>query len=212
MEIKTKTTKWDLIKSFCTTKKTINKGKTQPSKWERVITKETTYKYISFQNIQAPIPEKQTTQSKSGKDQNCNEISPHTGQNQFSPVAQLCLTLCPQGPQNARLACPTQTHVHQISDAIQPPHLLFPPPPAFSLTSIRVFSSESALRIRWPNYWSFNFNISLSNEHSGLISFRIGWLDLFAIQGTLKSLLQHHSSKASSLPCSAFFIVQLSYP
>ena len=78
--------------------------------------------------------------------------------------------------------------------------------------SIRVFSNESALCIRWPKYWSFNFNISPSKEHSGLISFRMDWLDLLAGQGTLKSLLQHHSSKASILHCSAFFIVQLSHP
>ena len=78
--------------------------------------------------------------------------------------------------------------------------------------SIRVFSSESALRIRWPKYWSFSFNISPSKEHPGLISFRMDWLDLLAVQGTLKSLLQHHSSKASILQCSAFFIVQLSHP
>ena len=78
--------------------------------------------------------------------------------------------------------------------------------------SIRVFSNESALRIRWPKYWSFSFNISPSNEHSGLISFRMHWLDLLAAQGTLKSLLQHHSSKASILLLSAFFTVQLSYP
>ena len=76
--------------------------------------------------------------------------------------------------------------------------------------SIRVFSNESDLHIRWPKYWSFSFNISPSNEHSGLISFRLDWLDLLAVQGTLKSLLQHHSSKASMLRCSAFFIVQLS--
>jgi len=78
--------------------------------------------------------------------------------------------------------------------------------------SIRVFSSESALRIRWPKYWSYSFNISPSNEHPGLISFRMNWLDLLAVQRTLKSLLQHHSSKASILQCSAFFIVQLSHP
>ena len=78
--------------------------------------------------------------------------------------------------------------------------------------SIGVFSNESTLRIRWPKYWSFSFNISLSSEHSGLISFRMDWLDLLAVQGTLKSLLQHHSSKASILRCSAFFIVQLSHP
>ena len=78
--------------------------------------------------------------------------------------------------------------------------------------SIRVFSNESALRIRWPNCWSFSFNISPSNEHPGLISFRMDWLDLLAVQGALKSLLQHHSSKESILQCSAFFIVQLSHP
>ena len=80
------------------------------------------------------------------------------------------------------------------------------------LLSIRVFSNESALRIRWPKYWSFSFNIRPANEHPGLISFRMDWLDLLAVQGTLKSLLQHHSSKASFLWCSAFFIVQLSHP
>ena len=78
--------------------------------------------------------------------------------------------------------------------------------------SIRVFSNESVLRIRWPNYWSFSFSISPSNEYSGLISFRIDWLNLFAVQGILKSLLQHHGSKASILWCSAFFMVQLSHP
>ena len=80
------------------------------------------------------------------------------------------------------------------------------------LPSIRVFSNESALRIRWPKYWSFSFNISPSNEHPGLLSFRMGWLDLLPVQGTLKSLLQHHSSKASILQHSAFFLVQLSHP
>ena len=78
--------------------------------------------------------------------------------------------------------------------------------------SIRVFSNESFLLIRWPKYWSFSFNISPSNEYSGLISFRMDWLDLFTVQGTLKSLLQHHSSKASIIWCSAFFIVQPSHP
>ena len=78
--------------------------------------------------------------------------------------------------------------------------------------SIRVFSNKSALHIRWPKYWSFSFNINLSNEHLGLISFRMDWLDLLAVQGTLKSLLQHHSLKASILRCSAFFTIQLSHP
>ena len=89
-------------------------------------------------------------------------------------------------------------------------HPLLPLPSIFP--SIRVFSNESALCIRWPKYWSFSFNISLSNEHSGLISIRMNWLDLLAVQGTLKSLLQHHNSKASILLHSAFFIVQLSHP
>ena len=88
------------------------------------------------------------------------------------------------------------------------PLLLLPPIPP----SIRVFSNESTLRMRWPKYWSFSFNISPSNEHLGLISFRMDWLDFLAVQGTLKSLFQHHSSKASVLQCSAFFTVQLSHP
>ena len=88
------------------------------------------------------------------------------------------------------------------------PLLLLPPIPP----SITVFSNESTLRMRWPNYCSFSFSISLSNEHPGLISFRMDWLDLLAVQGTLKSLLQHHSSKASILQCSVFFTVQLSHP
>ena len=103
----------------------------------------------------------------------------------------------------------TQTHVHQVSDAIQPSHPLsspFPPPSIFP--SIRVLSNESVLLIRRSKYWSFSFNISPSNEYSGLISFRIDWLDILAVQGTLKSLLQHHSSKASIHRLSAFFIVQ----
>ena len=89
-------------------------------------------------------------------------------------------------------------------------HLLLLPPSIFP--SIRIFSNESALRIRWPKYWSFSFNISPSNEYSGLISFSMDWLDFLAVQGTLKSLLQYHSPKASILQCSAFFIVQFLYP
>ena len=88
------------------------------------------------------------------------------------------------------------------------PLLLLPPIPP----NIRVFSNKSTLRMRWPKYWSFSFNISPSNEHPGLISFSVDWLDLLAVQGTLKSLLQHHSSKASIFQCSAFFTVQLSHP
>ena len=96
---------------------------------------------------------------------------------------------------------------------MQPSHpLLSPSPPASIFLSIRVFSNESVLHIRWPEYWSFSFSISPSNEYSGLISFRMDWMDLLAVQGTLKSLLQHHSSKVSILQCSAFFMVQLSHP
>ena len=107
----------------------------------------------------------------------------------------------------------TQTHVHGVGDAIQPSHpLSSPSPPAPNLSQHQGLFIESALCIRWPMYWSFSFNISPSNEHRGLISFRMDWSALLAVQGTLKSLLQHHSSKASILHCSAFFIVQLSHP
>ena len=119
----------------------------------------------------------------------------------------------PGFPVHHQLPEPTQTHVHWVDDAIQPSHPLSSPSlPAFNLSQHQVFSNESILHIRWPEYWSFSFSISPSNEYSGLISFRIDWLDLLASQGTLKSLLQHHSSKASILWCSAFFIVQLSHP
>ena len=137
----------------------------------------------------------------------------------FSSVTQSCLTLCdpmnrstPGLPVHHQLSEFTQTHVHSVSDAIQPSHPLSSPllPPSI-FPSIRVFSNESALRIRWPKYCSFSFNISPSSEHPGLI-FRMDWLDLLAAQGTLKSLLQHHSSKASILWCSGFFTVQLSHP
>ena len=102
-----------------------------------------------------------------------------------------------------------QTQICSTDDAIQPSHSLSSPsPPALNPPSIRVFSSESALRIRCPEYWSFSFNISASKEYSRLISFRIDWFDLPAVQGTLKNLLQHHSSKASILLCSVFFMVQ----
>ena len=100
----------------------------------------------------------------------------------------------------------TQTHVHRVSDAIQPSHpLLSPSPPAFNLFQHQVFSSESVLRIRWSKYWNFSFSICPSNEYSGLISFRMDWLDLLAVQGTLKSLLQHHNLKASILQVLSFF-------
>ena len=116
-------------------------------------------------------------------------------------------------PVHHQLPEPSQSHIHWVGDAIQASHPLSSPfllPSIFP--SIRVFSNESALYIRWPKYWSFSFNISSSNEHPGLISFKIDWLDLLAVQGILKSLLQHHSSKASILWCSVFFMVQLSHP
>ena len=138
----------------------------------------------------------------------------------ISLVVQSCPTLCdpvdcstPVFPVHHQLVELTQTHVHWVSDAIQPSHpLSFPslPPPIFP--SIRVFSKESVFRIRWPKYWSFSFSISPSNEYSGLIPFRIDCFDILAVQGTLKSLLLHHNSKASILQLSAFFIVQLSHP
>ena len=107
----------------------------------------------------------------------------------------------------------TQTHLHRVSDAILPSHPLSSPSPLPPVPPrIRVFSNESTLCMTWPKYWSFSFNISPSNEHPGLISFRMDWLDLLAVQGTLNSLLQHHSSKASILRRSPFFTVQLSHP
>ena len=105
-----------------------------------------------------------------------------------------------------------QTHVHWVGDAIQPSHPLSSPSPALSLFQHQGISSELVLHIRWPKHWSFSFRISPSNEYSGLISFRMHWLDLLAVQGTLKNLLQHHSSIASDLWHSAFFMVQLSHP
>ena len=126
---------------------------------------------------------------------------------EFSSVAQSSPTVCdpmnrsmPGLPVHHQLPEFTQTHVHWVGDAVQPSHpLSSPSPPAPSPPSIRVFSSESTLCMRWPKYWSCSFSISPSNEHPGPNSFRMDWLDLLAVQGTLKSLLQHHSSKASVL-------------
>ena len=138
---------------------------------------------------------------------------------QFSSVAQSFPTIydpmnrsTPGLPVHHQLLEFTQTHIHRVSNAshlilCRPLLLLLPIPP-----SIKVFSNESTLRMRWPKYWSFSISISPSKEHPGLISFRMDWLDLFAVQGTLRSLLQHHGSKASILQCSAFFTVQLSHP
>ena len=106
----------------------------------------------------------------------------------------------------------TQTHVHRVTDAIQPSHPVIPFSSCPQSLPASVFSNESTLCMRWPKYWSFSFSICPSKEHPELISFRMDWLDLLAVQGTLKSLLQHHSSKASIFQCSAFFTVQLSHP
>ena len=119
----------------------------------------------------------------------------------------------PGFPVHHQLSELAQTHIHQVGDAIHHLNLCCPlhfPPSIFP--SIRDFSNESHLCIRWPKYWSFSFSISPSNDYLGLISFRMDWLNLLAVQGTLKSLLQHHSSKASILRHSAFFTVQLSHP
>ena len=137
----------------------------------------------------------------------------------FSSVTQLCRTLCdpmdcstPGLPVHHQL--PELAQLMSIESVIPSNHLILCCPllllPSI-LPSIRVFSNESVLPIRWTEYWSFSFSISPSNEYSELISFRIDWSDLLAVQGTLKSLLQHHSSKASILQCSAFFIVQLTH-
>ena len=136
---------------------------------------------------------------------------------QFCPVSQWCLTLCdpmnrsmPGLPVHHKLPEFTQTHSHRVGDVIQPSHpLSSPSPPAPNPSQHQGFSNESTLHMRWPKYWTFSFSISPSNDYPGLISFRMDWLDLLAVQGTLKSLLQHHCSKASILWCSAFFAVQL---
>ena len=138
----------------------------------------------------------------------------------LSLVAQLCPSLCnpmdcntPGFPVHHQLL--TLLKVMSIESVMPSNHLILCQPrlllPSI-FPSIRVFSSESAFWIKWPKYWSFHFSINPSNEDSGLISFRMVWLDLLAVQGTLKSLLQHHSSKASFLQCAAFFMVQLSHP
>ena len=134
--------------------------------------------------------------------------------NQIRSVTQSCPTLCdpmnhstPGLPVHHQLPEFTQTQVHRVSDAIQPSQLLSSPSLAPIPPSIRVFSNESTLCIRWPKYWSFSFSIIPSKEIPGLISFRMDWLDVLAVQGTVYSLLQHHSSKASVLWRSAFFTV-----
>ena len=136
---------------------------------------------------------------------------------QFSSVTQSCPTVC--DPIHCSTpGLPVHQHAQSLPklmyiESVMPSNHLILSHPLFScLKSFKVFSNESVLRNRWPKYWSFSFNITPSNEHSRLISYRMDWLDLLAVQGTLKSLLQHHSSKASILWCSDFFIIQLSHP
>ena len=148
------------------------------------------------------------------------QIHKRTDRSQFSSVAQSCLTLCdlmdcsmPGIPVHYQLPEFTQTHVHWVGDDIQPSHpLLSPSPPAFNLSQYQGLFQWVSSSHQVAKYWSFSFSINPSNEYSRLISFRMDWLDFLATQGTLKSLLQHHSSKASSLQPSAFFTVQLSHP
>ena len=155
----------------------------------------------------------------SGRQEHWPEGKQELASIQFSLVAQSCPSLCdpmdsstPGFPVHHQLPEPTQTQTALVmpSNHLILCHPLFLQPSLFS--SIRVFSNEFVLHINWPKYWSFSFGISPSNDYSKLISFRIDWLDLLTIQRTLKSLLQHHSSKASILWCSAFFIVQLLHP
>ena len=138
---------------------------------------------------------------------------------QFSSITQSCPTFCDPWTAACQASlsitnCRSLPKLMSIESVMPPNHLILCRPllllPSIFLS--RVFSNELALHIRWPKYWSFSFNINPSNEHSGLIFFRMDWLDLLAVQGTFKSLLQHHSSKASILQCSAFFTVQLSHP
>ena len=144
----------------------------------------------------------------------------YSGLSQFTSATQSCPTLwdpmdcsTPGLPVHHQLPELVQTHFYWVSNAIQPSHpLSSPSPPAFNLSQHQGFSDKSVFHIRWPKYWSFSFSISPSNEYSGLISLRIACFYLLAVQGTLKSLHQHHSSKTTVLQCSAFFIVQLSHP
>ena len=153
------------------------------------------------------------TQHSENKDRGIQSL--HFLANQFSSVSQLCLTFCnpvdwstPGFPVHHQLPELAQAHVHLVSDAIQPSHPLSSPSPhALNLSQHQGLFKWVPLRIRCPKHWSFSFNISPTNEHPGLISFRMDWLDILTLRGTLKNLFQHHSSKASILRCSAFFIV-----
>ena len=154
-----------------------------------------------------------------GDEKNVSSYLCMSSSEMYQLVAQSCQTLRPHGLQHSRAPCPSSIPRlysnscplrQMLSNHLILCCLLFLQPSVFP--SIRVFSNESVLRIRWPKYWSFSFNISPSKEYSGLISFRMDCLYLLAVQGTLKSILQHHGSKTSILQCSIFFTVQLSHP
>ena len=175
---------------------------------------------IRLCSLQPKIEEDLHSHQKTDYEQTMAQIISYLLQVQFSSVAQSCPTLC--DPRTTARQASLSITISQSSfklmsiELVMPsshlihchPLLLLPPIPP----SIRVFSNESTLRMRWPKYWSFSFSIIPSTEHPGPIPFRMDWLDLLAVQGTLKSLLQHHSSKASILQCSAFFTVHLSHP
>ena len=162
--------------------------------WDLTWSPKPTWKFLNEENWSSW--EKYPLSALRSKESVAQKWNPEGPSVQFSSVAQLCLTLCnpmdcstPSLPVHHQLPELAQTHVHWVSEAIQPSRPLLFPPSIFP--SIRGFSNESVLRIRWPKYWSFSFSINPSNEYSGLISFRIGWFDFFAVQGTLKSLQKH---------------------
>ena len=229
MEIKPKISKWGLIKlkSFCRAKGSLNEMKRQPWKWKKIIANEKNWKRINLQNIQAAhaaqykenkqpnlrmsrpkkkhFSKEDIQMANTWKDVQHNSLL-YVLFSQFSSLQSLSCVRLFATPWIARPPCPSPTRSLfklVVFESVMPsshlilcrPLLLLPTIPP----SIRVFSNEPTLRMRWPKYWSFSFSISPSNEYSGLISFRMDWLDLLAVQGTLKSLLQHHSSKASVL-------------
>ena len=176
--------------------------------WTHLLLNQTRVQLPAHSKVNLPTPD-------CGKGKYSVYCSVHFSRSVMSDSCNPMNRSMPGLPVHHQLPDFTKTHVHQVSKSEMPsshlilcrPLLLLPPIPP----SIRVFSNESTLRMRWPKYWSFSFSISPSNEHPGLISFRMDCLDLLAVQGTLKSLLQHHSSKASILQRSAFFTVQLSH-
>ena len=236
---KSKNKQMELIKLKCffTVKETISKPRRQLIRWEKIFAnyifhnrltfktdKEHTTQYKNPNNLIKKWREDLNRHFSKSDIQTANRQMKRRSTLliiQFSSVAQLCLTLRPHGLQHARPSwtsptsgaysnsCPSSWWCHPTISSSVMPHFHLLPPSIFP--SIRVFSNELVLHIGWPKYWSFSFSINPSSEYLGLISFRMDWLDLLAVQGTLKSLLQHISSKASILWRSAFFIAQLSH-